>query len=331
MIIKSADTVQSSLSFFDLLGKNETALAKAFAYLIAIDKDCYFEFLYFLGIKQPYNDQNFFSADIKTEKDRDEGRTDIELVSKNDFHIIIECKVNTGKVIKQRTQYLKSFNPTAKQKILCFLTQERDTNKQFQKDIQIRNTSWLEIIELYSNKKFTHKPIISTFLKFATKNYSMRELKEILIQDLKDKIEIERFQNFGVYRRDQTFGTPIYFAPYFTRGATQQEGITNLSKIVGILTLTPNDIDTFRSDLEAFSQDKKQVDNWISGVKHGNDNKDAIFTYYFLDTPLVFKSPLRKSQGNEKGTGKGWISKFVPKNRCVSFIDFIKHIPELQP
>jgi len=331
MIIKSADTVKSSLSFFDLLGNNETALAKAFAYLIAIDKDCYFEFLYFLGVKQPYNDKNFFSADIKTEKDRDEGRTDIELVSKNDFHIIVECKVNTGKVIKQRTQYLTSFNPTAKQKILCFLTQERDTNKQFQKDIQIRNTSWLEIIELYSTKKFTHKPIVSTFLKFATKNYSMRELKEILIQDLKDKTEIERFQNFGVYRRDQTFGTPIYFAPYFTRGATQQEGISNLSKIVGILTLTPNDIDTFRSDLEAFSQNKTQVDNWIGGVKHGNDSKDATFTYYFLDSPLVFKSPLRKSQGNEKGTGKGWISKFVPKNRCVSFIDFIKHIPELQP
>jgi hypothetical protein len=330
MIIKSADTTKSSLSLFDLLGNNETALAKAFGYLISIDKDCYFEFLDFLGVKQSNNDNNFFSADIKTEKDRDEGRTDIELISKNDFHIIVECKVNSGKVIKQRTQYLASFDLTAKQKILCFLTQERDTNKQFQKDIQIRNTSWLEIIELYNKNKFTHKPIVSSFLKFATKNYSMRELKEILIQDLKEKKEIERFQNFGVYRRDQTFGTPIYFAPYFTRGATQQEGISNLSKIVGILTLTPNDIDTFRSDLEAFSQNKEQVDNWINGVKHGNDSKEETFTYYFLDSPLVFKSPLRKSQGNEKGTGKGWISKFVPKNRCVSFIDFIKHIPELQ-
>jgi hypothetical protein len=330
MIIKNEDTVKTSLSYFDLLGSNETAIAKAFSFLIASDKDCYFEFLSFLGIKQTNNEKNFFSVDIRTEKDRNEGRTDIELSNKNDYHIIIECKVNSGKIITQRTQYLPSFNITAKQKILCFLTQERDTNKQLQNDIQIINTSWLDIIELYNNKKFTDKKIVSTFLKFATKNYKMREIKEILIQDLKDKTEIERFQNFGVYRRDQTFGTPIYFAPYFTRGATSQEGIINLSKIVGILTLTPNDIDTFRSDLEAFSDDTTQVNNWINGVKHGNDSNDNTFTYYFLDSPLVLKSPLRKSQGNEKGTGKGWISKFIPKNRCVSFIDFINHIPELR-
>lgn len=330
MIIKNEDTVKTSLSYFDLLGSNETAIAKAFSFLIASDKDCYFEFLSFLGVKQTNNEKNFFSVDIRTEKDRNEGRTDIELSNKNDYHIIIECKVNSGKVINQRTQYLPSFNIIAKQKILCFLTQERDTNKQLQNDIQIINTSWLDIIELYNNKKFTDKKIVSTFLKFATKNYKMREIKEILIQDLKDKKEIERFQNFGVYRRDQTFGTPIYFAPYFTRGAASQEGITNLSKIVGILTLTPNDIDTFRSDLEAFSDDTTQVNNWINGVKHGNDSNDNTFTYYFLDSPLVLKSPLRKSQGNEKGTGKGWISKFIPKNRCVSFIDFINHIPELK-
>lgn len=330
MIIKSANTVKTSLSLFDLLGSNETALAKAFSFLIASDKDCYFEFLNFLGVKQTNNEMNFFNADIKTEKDRDEGRTDIEIVNKNDYHIIVECKVNNGKILAQRTQYLSSFNKTAKQKILCFLTQERDTNKQFQDGTEIRNTSWLEIIELYSSKKFTDKIIVSTFLKFATKNYKMREIKEILIQDLKDPIEIQRFQNFGVYRRDQTFGTPIYFAPYFTRGATNQEGIINLSKILGILTLTPNDIETFRSDLEAFSGNPNQVDNWIKGVKHGNDNKTSIYTYYFLDIPLQFKTPLRKDQGNEKGTGQGWISKFIPKNRCVSFIDFIKHIPELK-
>lgn len=329
MIIKNEETVKTSLSYFDLLGSNETAIAKAFSFLIASDKDCYFEFLSFLGVKQTNNEKNFFSVEIRTEKDRNEGRTDIELSNKNDYHIIIECKVNNGKVFNQRTQYLTSFNQASKQKILCFLTQERDTNKQLQNDIQIINTSWLDIIELYNNKKFTNKKIVSTFLKFATKNYKMREIKEILIQDLKDKTEIERFQNFGVYRRDQTFGTPIYFAPYFTRGATSQEGITNLSKIVGILTLIPNDIDTFRSDLEAFTDDKNQVDNWINGVKHGNDVNNITFTYYFLDRPLVLKSPLRKSQGNEKGTGKGWISKFIPKNRCVSFIDFINHIPEL--
>ena len=138
------------------------------------------------------------------------------------------------------------------------MTQERDTNKQFHNDIQIINTSWLEIIELYNNRKFNNKKIVSTFLRFATKNYKMRELKEILIQYLKDKTGVERFQNFAVYRRDQTFGTPIYFAPYFTRGATEQKGIINLSRILVILTLKTDDIETFRSDLEAFSGDTNQ-------------------------------------------------------------------------
>ncbi len=330
MILKSADTKKTPLSYFDLLGSNETALAKVFSFLIASDKDCYFEFLNFLGIKQANNEANFFSADIKTEQDRVEGRTDIEIVNKKEYHIIVECKVNNSKVLNQRTQYLTSFDKSCKKKILCFLTQERDTYKQFQDSTEIRNTSWLELIDLYSSKKFTDKVIVSTFLKFATKNYKMREIKEILIQDLKDQTEILRFQNYGVYRRDQTFGTPIYFAPYFTRGATPKEGIINLSKILGILTLKPNEIEIFRSDLEAFSGNTVQVDNWIEGVKHGNDNNTSIYTYYFLDTPLQFKTPLRKEQGNEKGTGKGWISKFIPKNRCVSFIDFIKHIPELK-
>jgi len=330
MIIKRTDTVKTSLSCFDLLGNNETALAKAFSFLIASDQDCFFEFINFLGIKQINNEKNFFSADIKTEKDRVEGRTDIEILNKDYYHIIIECKINSGKILNQRTQYLTSFNKTAKQKILCFLTQERDTNKQFQNNIEIRNTSWLEIIDLFSVKKFTNKIIVSSFLKFAIKNYKMREIKEILIQDLKDQTEIERFQKFGIYRRDQTFGTPIYFAPYFTRGATCQEGIMNISKILGILTLTPNDIETFRSDLESFSENPVQVDNWINGIKLGNNNDLSTYTYYFLDNPLQLKTPLRKEQGNKKGTGKGWISKFIPKNRCVSFIDFMKHIPELK-
>lgn len=330
MIIKTENTVKTSLSYFDLLGSNEAAIAKAFSFLLASDIDCFYEFLGFLGVKLTNNQKNFFSVVIRTERDRVEGRTDIEISSGNDYHIIIECKVKNAKVISQRTQYFTSFNIHAKQKILCFLTQERDTNKQVHNDIRVINTSWLEILDLFGKRKFTNKNLVTTFQKFTIKNYKMRELKEILIQDLRERVEIERFQNFGVYRRDQTFGSPLYFAPYFTRGVADKEGIVNLSQIVGILTLKPKDIDSFRSDLDVFSTDMSQIKNWIDGVKYGNDSEDSIYTYYFLDPPLVFKSPLRKAVGNEKGTGKNWISKKIPKNRCVSFIDFIKHIPELK-
>lgn len=330
MILKRTETERTSYNLLDLLGSDENALSKAFAFLIAADKDCYFEFLKHLNIRIKNTEKNFQEATVTIQKKRTEGVTDIEITQTDRFHIIVECKIGKGKVKKQRIQYLSSFDHNAKNKILCILTQERDTNKQIENDVTIRNTSWLEIIELYNNKHFLHKQLVSDFLKFATKNYKMRELKEILIQGLGDQTEIQRFNQFKVYRRDQTFGTPIYFAPYFNRGSGQIEGITKLSKILGILTFKPDDIENFRSDLESFSEDKNIVDTWMQGIKFGNDDKNTVYTYYFLDEPLTFNKPLKKDGGIEKGRGKNWIAANIPRNRCVSFTDFIKHIPELK-
>ncbi len=329
MILKRAETEKTSYNLLDLLGADENALSKAFAFLIATDKDCYFQFLQHLDIRVKNTESNFKQATVIIQKKRKEGVTDIEITQAYKFNVIVECKIGKGKVDKQRTQYLPSFDKNTQHKILCILTQERDTNKQIENDVTIRNTSWLEIIELYNNRHFLHKQLVSDFLKFATKNYKMRELKEILIQGLGDKTEIQRFNQFKVYRRDKTFGTPIYFAPYFNRGSGQIEGITKLSKILGILTFKPVDIENFRSDLESFSEDKKTVDTWMNGINLGKDNKNTVYTYYFLDEPLTFNNPLKKDGGIEKGRGKNWIAANIPRNRCVSFTDFIKHIPEL--
>jgi hypothetical protein len=53
------------------------------------------------------------------------------------------------------------------------------------------------------------------------------------------------------------------------------------------------------------------------------------YTYYFLDEPLKFKTALKKDGGIKKGRGKNWIAAHITPNRCVTFTDFIKHIPEL--
>lgn len=329
MILKRAETHKTSYNLLDLLGTDENALSKAFAFLIATDKECYFQFLQHVNIRVKNTENNYKQSTVIIQKKRKEGITDIEISQADKYHIIVECKIGKGKVAKQRTQYLPSFDKKAKYKLLCILTQERDTNKQISNDITIRNTSWLEIIELYNNKHFLNKPIVSDFLKFATKNYKMRELKEILIQGLGDQTEIKRFNEYRVYRRDQTFGTPIYFAPYFNRGSGQKEGITKLSKILGILTFKPVDVKNFRSDLESFTDDQNTITTWMNGIQFGNDNKNAIYTYYFLDEPLTFNNPLKKDGGIKKGRGKNWIAANIPRNRCVSFTDFIKHIPEL--
>lgn len=330
MIIKNSGTVKTTLSPFDLLGKNEVALSKAFAFLLGAERDCYFEFLRFLGLRVKNSERHYHTASILIERSRDEGRTDIELSNGLEYEVIVECKVGGNRLKNQRSQYLTCFSALAKRKVLCFITQERDTNKQIADDITIINTSWLEVIELFNSKKFTDKPTVAAFLNFATKNYKMKELKEVLIQDV-NNAEIERFEKFRVYRRNQTFGTPLYFAPYYTHGTNGPEGISSLARVLGILTLRPNDIDNSVSDLEAFSSNETQIKNWILGVKHGQHASTTLYTYYFLDEPLAFRSPLRKDGGVEKGRGKNWIAGYIPPNRCVRFTDFIKHIPELMP
>lgn len=335
MILKNINSTKTTFSQFDLLGSDEVAISTAFAYLLSFDRDCYFRFLKFLGVSSKNTENNYFRSSVVTEKKRDEGRTDIELIQDDKYHIVVECKINKGKALKQRTQYLSAFNGNAKKKVLCFLTQERDTSKEIPKEVIVINSSWLDIIELYNSKLFIEKPIVIEFLKFTTKNYKMRELKEILVQEIGDQTEVIRFEKYNLYRRYQQFGAPIYFAPHFSRGLENRPtGISNLSKILGILSFKPNEVDNFRNDLESFSNDQNQIKNWIKGIKlkgklDTKKNEDIIHTYYFLDYPITFKSPLRKDGGIKKGRGKNWIAAMIPPNRCVTFEEFIRHIPEL--
>lgn len=334
MIIKSLNTNQTTFNQFDLLGTDEVALSKAFAFLLSYDKDCYFRFVKFLDIKIINTSNNFLFSTVEFEKYRKEGRTDIELKHSSKYHIIVECKIKKGKINKQRNQYLTAFDKDNQKKVLCFLTQERDSRKQIPRDVIVKNISWLDIIELYNNKYYLTKTIVSEFLKFITKNYKMRELKEIVIQDLGDKTEIERFKKYGIYRRYQTFGAPLYFAPYYTRKSGKIEGISYISKILGILSFKPSEAESFRYDIGTFSSDAVQIENWIAGMNlkgkyDTNKNKKIIHTYFFLDRPFKFNTALRKDGGIKKGRGKNWIAAQIPKNKSVTFIDFIKHIPEL--
>lgn len=128
-----------------------------------------------------------------------------------------------------------------------------------------------------------------------------------MIQDLSDPTEMDRYKNCNVYRRFETFGIPLYFAPHFTRNAEQPEGIgiSYLSKVLGTLTMRPGEIDNVLKELSKFTKNEKLKEAWINGVKL--DAEDRIFTYYFLDTPVKLNNPLKKDSGIKKGRGKNWI------------------------
>ena len=327
MKIKNKGYNRSVLNTFDLLGTDEVGLSKVFAFLLGKEPKVLYKFLHYIGVKTKFTNANYRAVTIEIERVRDEGRTDIEIKQTGKFHVIIESKIRKGRVKAQREKYITSFD-NVPQKIMCFITQERDFNKQIADDVQIRNMGWLDVINLFDNKSFFNRPLVNEFLSFAIKGFKMKEQKEILIQDLSDPLEIKRYREFHIYRRDITFGSPLYFSPYFTSKAKQPkgEGISFLSKILGILTLTPNDIRNFEDDLHRFTSDKQLVKKWIKGVELDlSSGSEDIFTYFFLAEPLDIPHPLKKDSG-KKGSGKGWIALMIPKNRCVTFEEFTKRL-----
>lgn len=338
MKIKYRNTKATILNQFDLLGHNEVALSKAFAYLLAKEP---IALKHFLGDLNVRNTVGVLSkTTIETERKRNEGRTDIELISDGSFHIIIECKVRANKLTKQKTQYLQSFNTNNDCKVICFITQEFGRSDGIDGNVNVLYRNWLDIINLFDTKGLYNNSLVREFITYATRGYKMRAQKEVLIQGLSIEKEVKRFEQFWVYRRDETFGTPLYFAPYFSKNSYKDEaGIYSISKILGTLTIKQKDIGKYVEHLRGFAESaniddasdltkEDYVEDWIKGVKIKDEIelRDETLTYYFLDKPTEFDKPLKKDGGIGKGRGKGWIAASIPKNRCVPFDEFAKRI-----
>ncbi len=329
MILKNADCAASHLTPLDLLGGDETALSKAFAYVLAKDQKALFTFLHFIGIPAYNTPTNYLETKVEIEHSRPEGRTDIELLKTGTFHVIIECKVNKGRVANQRTQYLHCFKKGFPYRVMCFITQERDTNKQKQSGIITRHFSWLDILDVFESARLQSNPITRQFMSYAIRTHKMKAQKEVLVQDLSKPIELKRYKDYGVYQRGVTFGTPLYFAPYFTRNveASTARGMKYLSPILGVLTLKPSEIEEYLTDMQSFSEDSTQVKKWRQGVMLGTiKHKKTEHTFYFLGNPVELPNPLLKDGTIKKGRGKNWIAGMIPKNRCVTFAEIIRRL-----
>jgi hypothetical protein len=124
MILKHPERVASHVSQFDLLGDDEKALSKAFAYVLAKNRQALFTFLHQIGIRVRNTDDNHLATKVEIEHFGPEGRTDIEILNRKSYHVIVECKVDSNRVYAQRTQYLSSFQGVP-HRVMCFITQER--------------------------------------------------------------------------------------------------------------------------------------------------------------------------------------------------------------
>ena len=117
--------------------------------------------------------------------------------------------------------HLKSFDKKCHNNIMCFLTSERTVLSKNERNVEVKFITWRDIQHVLSEIKFSKKDpewkVVNDFLKFYERRIKMRDLKEVLIQDVKEQTEIIRFRENRVYRRPETFGIPLYFAPHFNR------------------------------------------------------------------------------------------------------------------
>ncbi len=325
MIIKDYNCTKSTITEFELIGNDELALSKAFSYLLSINFNIFTIFLKALGIKN-LRSKKYYETRINTETTRPEGRTDIE-IENDDFHIIIECKIAKNKLSRQKTQYNNVFKPN-KIKILCFITEEIETELNINDDIRIIYFSWFDILNLIEKPEFIEDKLILSFKKLSENVLNMNNNNEILIQDLSINTEIELFEKYSLYRRNRTFGIAYYFAPYYTKTTGKPVGINQIKKILGVMTFNTQKHNLSSEDFKRFTDDEKLIENWIDGIN--KDKKNETLTYYFLGDGFKFKTPLLKDEGIQKGRGKNWIAAMIPRNRRLRFIDLLEHIQELK-
>ncbi len=346
-----------AISQFDLLGYKETSLCKAFAFLLAKDKQSFIAILRnIFNIR--YSTKYWDTANITIEDHYNNiGRTDIDIQLaelfearlKTDHHIIIEAKIAKNRLqIDQNQKYLACFDndlPTTK-KHLCFVTNALSSNRitKNQTDVSISYVSWADII-YYLDRIKNKSDILHQFLYYYDKGYKMKNTKEVLVQDLKHESEIKRFIEYGVYIRDAQSGTPLYFAPHFTKDAeyipeTKRGGIFYFSEVCGVITGTKDIINSkvckdllrkFATELTCDENQKNEtIEKWKKGIKLKIENtqniKTSEYSIYLLGETIELKHPFHKDGGIKEGRGKNWIAAAISKNRCIPFKEFIRRM-----
>ncbi len=154
---------------------------------------------------------------------------------------------------------------------------------------------------------------------------SMKD-KHILIQDVGNIEELQRFIGHNIYRRDQQSADRIdFFAPYFTLPAKEKVGINGIccySPILLILKdVTIEDVElTFAQEREKLQKvfGNLPVFKWESGVNLFN-NEDKKYTYYFLGESIALTKPILKQNPPE---GKLNLNSVLVPNLLKPMADF---------
>ena len=343
MKIKEKDQKNSLHNLFDIADstKKETNLSKIIAYLVSKHSTVFEKFLEAIDIKlESSRDDCLKSAVIEIEKSFKKeksgqykrGRTDIEIEfadNNKKYYIIVECKVSSNKATSE--QYINYqdllLKKNAHQKYFVFLTHQSGINLlEKNTNIKVIDLNWRKLmsdfssIEVFSSTETEAE--LNDFLNYYERRYGMSNQKEILVQDLSEADQVEKYK-YGLYRRDKVKGSPLYFAPYFTN-KTDDPGLGSISKILGIITIQNIKWENVKPTCERFLEnasyktDEKQrhLERWKKAVEFKDDTlkKDIEATYYFLDDMTPIQPRLKKG---------GKLLSQIPKNYTITFAELL--------
>ncbi len=258
--------------------------------------------------------------------------------------MIVECKIDQNFVSKsQRRRYVEGFQDVER-KHLVFLTQKRTAEtasslESIPDDISIRQLTWMEVLNpLFEDKFSDDSGLIEDFKSYFVRSFERMDLiQEILVQDVRDPEEIERYFNHFLYKRDETSGRPLYFCPYFTQKANGEaveenvsEGINFISRVLGMKTINPevsNNNPSLDTELQKFESESETNiplhDKWKAGLQ----DIENIRTVYFLDQPRKLPKSIIKRE--TKGSEFGSMNSQISKNYSMGFERLFAYLEEV--
>ena len=350
MKIKEKDQKNSLHNLFDIADstKKETNLSKIIAYLVSKHSTVFEKFLEAIDIKLESNrDDCLKTAVIEIEKSFKKeisgqykrGRTDIEIEftdNNKKYYIIVECKVSSNKATSEQYINYKHLllKKNAHQKYFVFLTHQSGINLlEKNTDIKVIDLNWRKLISDFSSiedlsptEDFSpteSEAELKDFLNYYERRYGMSNQKEILVQDLSEPDQLNKYE-YGLYRRDKVKGSPLYFAPYFTN-KTDNPGLGSISKILGIITIQNIKWENVKPTCERFLENasyktdekKRHLERWKKAVEIKDDTlkKDTEATYYFLDDMTLIQPRLKKG---------GKLLSQIPKNYTITFAELLR-------
>ncbi len=173
--------------------------------------------------------------------------------------------------------------------------------------------------------------------EFCMDLFDSLERKRILIQDVSDLIELQRFFGHNIYKRKDPplADTDIdFFAPYFTLTAKEEMGKNGIYCYAPVLLFF---CDTGGNTEKLFAERRKALEEmfgsalvmkWEYGLCLDEEERETEKTYYFLGEPIWLSEPIVKVYPKAEGKQAHTIGirNWIGANLVKPMSDFCKDV-----